>query len=96
MTSTSDALLALAPGEVGASTLPPSVAQRAVDAVTGWPGKRTSRRGFLVRAGLVGTALAVDPTGYVLRPGIAYAAVCGRAPARRRAGRSSARPSTTA
>ena len=77
MTATSDALLALAPGEVGASTLPPSVAQRAADAVTGWLGRRTSRRGFLVRAGLVGTALAVDPKGYVLRPGTAYAAVCG-------------------
>ena len=77
MTSTADALLALAPGEVGASTLPPSIAQRAADTVTGWLGRRTSRRGFLVRAGLVGTALALDPKGYVLRPGTAYAAVCG-------------------
>ena len=77
MTSTSQALLALSPGEVGASTLPPSLAQRAADTVTGWLGRRTSRRGFLVRAGLVGTALAIDPKGYVLRPGTAYAAVCG-------------------
>ena len=77
MTATSEALLALQPGEVGASTLPPSLSQRAVDTVTGWLGRRTSRRGFLLRAGLVGTALAVDPKGYVLRPGTAYAAVCG-------------------
>jgi hypothetical protein len=75
MSATAHALSALAPGEVGASTL--SLSQRAVDAVTGWLAQRTSRRGFLVRAGMVGTALAVDPTGYVLRPGTAYAAVCG-------------------
>jgi hypothetical protein len=74
MTATSDALAALRPeGEVTASTL----GQRAVDRVTGFLSGRTSRRGFLVRAGLLGTALAVDPKGYVLRPGTAYAAVCG-------------------
>ena len=55
----------------------PSFAQRAVDTMTGWLAARTSRRGFLVRAGVVGSALAVDPTGYLLRPGTAYAAVCG-------------------
>jgi hypothetical protein len=77
MTATTEALLALQPGEVGASTLPPTVTQRAVDTVTGWLGRRTSRRGFLVKAGLLGSALAVDPKGYVLRPGTAYAAVCG-------------------
>ncbi len=76
-TATATALAALAPGEVGASTLPPSLAQRAADTVTGWLGRRTSRRGFLVRAGVLGSALAVDPVGYVLRPGTAYAAVCG-------------------
>ena len=75
--TTASALAALQPGEVGASTLSPTVAQRAVDAVTGWLSPRTSRRGFLLRAGLLGTALAVDPKGYVLRPGTAYAAVCG-------------------
>ena len=71
MTSTPAALAAV--GEVSASTL----GQRAVDRVSGWMGRRTSRRGFLVKAGLLGTALAVDPKGYVLRPGTAYAAVCG-------------------
>lgn len=74
MSTTGAAIAAVRPGgEVTASTL----GQRAVDRVTGWLGGRTSRRGFLLRAGLLGTALAVDPKGYVLRPGTAYAAVCG-------------------
>lgn len=74
MTSTRAALAAVDPGaEAVASTL----GQRAVDRVTGWLSGRTSRRGFLLKAGVLGTALAVDPKGYVLRPGTAYAAVCG-------------------
>ncbi len=74
MTATPAALAAVDPGaEAVASTL----GQRAADRVTGWLGGRTSRRGFLVKAGLLGTAMAVDPKGYVLRPGTAYAAVCG-------------------
>ena len=77
MTATTTALAALQPGEVGATTLSPTVAMRAADGVTGWLARRTSRRGFLVKAGVLGTALAVDPMGYVLRPGTAYAAVCG-------------------
>ncbi len=40
-------------------------------------GARTSRRGFLVRSALAGSALAVTPLKYVLRPGTAYAAICG-------------------
>lgn len=35
-----------------------------------------SRRSFLQKTALVGTALAVAPTEYLLRPGSAYAAVC--------------------
>ena len=77
MTATTTALAALQPGEVGATTLSPTVAMRAADGVTGWLSRRTSRRGFLVKAGVLGTALAVDPMGYILRPGTAYAAVCG-------------------
>jgi len=38
--------------------------------------RRTSRRGFLVRTAVVGSALAVDPLDYVLHPGTAYGAVC--------------------
>jgi hypothetical protein len=53
------------------------VTQRAADAVTGWLSRRTSRRGFLVRAGVVGSALAVDTVGFVLKPQSAYASVCG-------------------
>lgn len=37
---------------------------------------RTSRRGMLVRSAVVGSALATNPTGYVLRPISAYAAAC--------------------
>jgi hypothetical protein len=53
------------PGEVVASTLGPARRRQGHRLAAG----RTSRRGFLLRAGLLGTALAVDPKGYVLRPG---------------------------
>ena len=36
----------------------------------------TSRRGFLVRSALAGSALAVGPWRYLLEPGTAYAAIC--------------------
>ena len=43
-------------------------------------GSRTStRRSFRFRAAVVGSALAVDPAGYALRPGTAYGSVCGAA-----------------
>ncbi len=75
-TATSAALATLRTSVAG-EPAPTTWTQRAVDGVTGWLSGRTSRRGFLLRAGLVGSALAVDPKGYVLRPGTAYAAVCG-------------------
>jgi hypothetical protein len=37
--------------------------------------KRTSRRGFLVKGAVAGSALAVSPWRYLLRPGTAYAAI---------------------
>ena len=40
-------------------------------------GARTSRRGFLVRSAMAGSALAVTPLTYILRPVTAYAAICG-------------------
>jgi hypothetical protein len=40
-------------------------------------GDGLSRRRFLSRAAVVGAALAVDPVRYVLKPGSAYAQVCG-------------------
>ena len=39
-------------------------------------GRRTRRRGFLTKSAVVGSALAVVPTSYVLRPRAAYAAIC--------------------
>jgi hypothetical protein len=38
---------------------------------------KVGRRGFLARSAMVGTALAAAPTAYALKPGTAYAAVCG-------------------
>ena len=38
---------------------------------------KTSRRGFLFRPTLVGSALAVNPLRFLLRPGTAYASLCG-------------------
>jgi LGFP repeat len=72
-TSTRSALQAL-----GTRTAPAqsTATQRAVDSVTGWLAARTSRRGFLARTGVVASAIAVDAS-YVLRPGTAYASVCG-------------------
>lgn len=75
MTTTTEALASL---ETRASTLSAAtLSQRVVDRLSGLLARRTSRRGFLVRAGVVGSAMAVDPVGYVLKPGTAYAAVCG-------------------
>jgi hypothetical protein len=39
--------------------------------------RTTNRRSFLARTAVVGSALAVGPLRYILRPGTAYAAVCG-------------------
>ncbi|HET7530498.1 MAG TPA: twin-arginine translocation signal domain-containing protein [Mycobacteriales bacterium] len=49
-----------------------------VDAAAGWLGRRTSRRRFLQRVAVVGSALSVGGLDYVLRPGTAYASLCGR------------------
>ena len=57
-----------------------SLAERAVDRVSRLlAGRRATRRQFLFRAAVVGSAMAVDPLGYILRPGTAYASVCGAA-----------------
>ncbi|HEU5112141.1 MAG TPA: twin-arginine translocation signal domain-containing protein [Acidimicrobiia bacterium] len=48
---------------------------RLVAAATRALDTRTSRRGFLRRAAMVGTALVAAPTAYILRPGSAYGAV---------------------
>lgn len=41
------------------------------------PIRETGRRSFLRRAAMVGTALAVNPFDFILRPQSAYASVCG-------------------
>jgi hypothetical protein len=71
VTITADALHAVG------RTSAPTLTTRLADGVTGWLSRHTSRRGFLVRAGVVGSALAVDTVGFALRPGTAYASVCG-------------------
>ncbi|MEO7429724.1 MAG: twin-arginine translocation signal domain-containing protein, partial [Acidimicrobiales bacterium] len=47
-----------------------------IDRATGSAAARLDRRGFLRRTALVGSALAVAPGRYLLRPGSAYAAIC--------------------
>jgi hypothetical protein len=39
--------------------------------------RRLGRRGFLARAALAGSAMTVAPLRYLLKPGTAYAAICG-------------------
>jgi hypothetical protein len=52
---------------------PARLVQRVSSALAG----RTSRRGFLARSAVAGTALSVAPTDLLLRPTTAYAAICG-------------------
>lgn len=53
-------------------------AERAVGRITARLNRRdVSRRRFLARATVAASALAVDPVRYVLRPGSAYASICG-------------------
>ena len=49
---------------------------RLADRAARFLGRHTSRRSFIARTAVVGTALAVAPTDYVLRPGSAYGAIC--------------------
>lgn len=56
----------------------PSLAERVVTKVAQrFTGTRTSRRGFIGGAAVVGAALAVDPLGYLTRPASAIDAICG-------------------
>jgi hypothetical protein len=48
-----------------------------VGSLAGAVAARTSRRGFLAKTALVGTAVAVAPLEYVLKPVSSYAAICG-------------------
>ncbi|HEX8768244.1 MAG TPA: twin-arginine translocation signal domain-containing protein, partial [Jatrophihabitans sp.] len=58
--------------------MPVSLAERIVNRVAERTERaRTSRRGFLGGAALVGAALAVNPWSYLTRPASAYDTVCG-------------------
>ncbi len=49
---------------------------RLADRAARFIGRHTSRRSFLTRTALVGSALAVAPTDFMLRPTTAYGAIC--------------------
>jgi uncharacterized protein with LGFP repeats len=53
------------------------VTDRVLHAVSSALAARTSRRGFLARTAVIGSALSVGPWSFLTRPGTAYAAVCG-------------------
>jgi hypothetical protein len=53
------------------------VSQRLVERTSAFLASRSSRRSFLFRTAVVGSALAAAPVRYLLKPGSAYAAVCG-------------------
>ena len=63
-------------GLTGAPSRQP-LSVRAVERAAALLGRGSSRRRFLTKAALVGSALATDPFGYILRPTTAYASVCG-------------------
>lgn len=55
------------------------MSQRLAEAGASFLGTRFSRRSFLARVAVVGSALTVAPLRYILRPVSAYASVCGPA-----------------
>lgn len=68
--------MTIAPAADAAEARP--IAVRVVDRLgRALAGKGMSRRRFLGRVAVVGSAMAVDPIRYTLKPGSAYAQVCG-------------------
>jgi hypothetical protein len=55
----------------------PRLGDRAVAGLTRRIGRAVTRRSFLVRTAIVGSALLVNPLRFLLRPGTAYASLCG-------------------
>jgi len=53
------------------------LATRITDAASGFMGRKVGRRGLLQRAAVAASALAVVPLDFALKPGSAYAAICG-------------------
>lgn len=66
-----------ASSRAGSEAPAPTVAERVVARTSGILAGGHSRRRFLTRAAVVGSALAVDPTSFIFKPGTAYGAVCG-------------------
>jgi hypothetical protein len=54
-----------------------TIAEKLVEVAGNTLVRRSSRRGFLARSAVVGSALAVNPFKFALRPGTAYASLCG-------------------
>ena len=54
--------------------------RKATQTIGGGKGSRTTRRDFLGKTALVGTALAAAPLDYILKPMTAYAAITGCPP----------------
>ncbi|MGI8682084.1 MAG: LGFP repeat-containing protein [Mycobacteriales bacterium] len=52
---------------------------RLTDAASSVLAARFSRRGFLARSAIVGSALVTNPVNYLLRPVAAYSSICGPA-----------------
>jgi hypothetical protein len=52
------------------------MSRRLADVASRFLDRRSARRGFLTSSAVVGSALAVAPVSYVLRPGSAYAQIC--------------------
>lgn len=54
-----------------------TLSQRIVDRAARAMRRGETRRSFLLKSAVVGSAVAVNPLQYMLRPGTAYASVCG-------------------
>jgi hypothetical protein len=57
----------------------PRASERIVNRISARLSRGVTRRSFLAKTAIVGSALAVNPLRYLLRPGTAYASLCGPA-----------------
>ncbi len=53
------------------------MSRQLAEASSSFLARRLSRRGVLVRLAVVGSAMTMSPLRYILRPGTAYASICG-------------------
>jgi hypothetical protein len=54
-----------------------TLSERVVARTSSWLGRKQGRRSFLIKSAIIGSALAVNPFRYILKPGTAYASLCG-------------------